>query len=233
MLARWVRRLPTPRGNHLRRRSYIVNVSRILTFLALFTSVACASSRSTPVRTVQQVVRSTARPPITVTIAPELTYLGHRHDSAMDGKAVYDQYIFSEIKDGQLGRTFIVHFEHVVPGIEFSFDYPRHTMVRLGRNEYLRQSWPVENWSLFQSESMTKLLRQHSVKAPSRWLVNRYVRAIGRDKRAEIILFYLEPATELPAAVADLAPGGRLRELWEEIQEDLARRADSVFTVTD
>jgi hypothetical protein len=162
-----------------------------------------------------------------------LSYIGHVRGSAMDGRAEYERYIFSELKDGQLGRTFIVHFEHVVPGIEFSFDYPRHTMVKLGRNEYLQQSWPVEDWPLFQSDSMTKLLRKHAVTAPSRWLVNRYVRAIGTDKRAEIILFYLEPAIELPAPVADLALGGSRRDLWGRIEEGLARRANAVFKITD
>lgn len=151
----------------------------------------------------------------------------------MSGRAVYDQYIFSEVSGGQLGRTFIVHFESAVPGTDFTFDYPRHTMVRIGQHEYLQQSWPIENWRLFQSDPMTKLLRKFAVTAPSRWLVNRYVRAVGKDRRAEIILFYLEPAGELPAAVPDLGLGGPRRDLWEPIAAALATRAKSVFTLKD
>ena len=208
-------------------------MSRLFACVVLLTSVACATSPATPVREVEQVVRSTAQPRIAVTVAPELSYLGHIQDSAMSGRAVYDQYIFSEVLGGQLGRTLIVHFESAVPGTDFTFDYPRHTMARIGRHEYLQQSWPIENWPLFQSDPMTKLLRKYAVSAPPRWSVIRYVRAVGKDKRAEIILFYLEPAGELPAAVADLGLGGSQRDLWEPIAAALATRAKSVFAVED
>jgi hypothetical protein len=208
-------------------------MSRLFACVVLLTSAACATSPGTPIRSVEQVVRSTAQPRITVTVAPELSYIGHIRDSAMSGRAVYDQYIFSEVSGGQLGRTFIVHFESAVPGTDFTFDYPRHTMVRIGQHEYLQQSWPIEDWRLFQSDPMTKLLRKHAVTAPSRWLVNRYVRAVGKDKRAEIILFYLEPAGELPAAVPDLGLGGPRRDLWEPIAAALATRARSVFALKD
>ncbi|HJQ39916.1 MAG TPA: hypothetical protein VKB93_22465 [Thermoanaerobaculia bacterium] len=201
---------------------------RTLVFLALASSLSAA-----PVRSVEQVVRSTAEPRLEIRIDPTLGYLGHIHRQAMGGKAEFDQYIFSETHGNQLGRTFIVHFEHALPGVDFSFDYPRLEMVKLGRNEYLHQTWPLENWSLFESDDMQRLLGSRALTAPSRWLVSRYVRAVGRAKRAEIILFYLEPAGELPAPISDLGLEGTKRALWEPIARALALRARSVFTVKD
>ena len=211
----------------------MIGMIRSVPVLLLLFSIACASSNAVPVRTVEQAVRSSADPRLLVSIVPELAYIGHLGGSAMGGKAEYEQYVFSEVSEGRLGRTFIVHFEHAVPGVDFSFNYPRHTMVRLGKHEYLQQSWPIEKWPLFESPEMKKLLAKISASAPQRWLVNRYVRAIGKEKRSEIILFYLEPAGDLPAAVEDLGLGGARRDLWEPIQRALAERANAVFEVRD
>ena len=201
-------------------------------FLPLVFLLATTLSAA-PVRTVEQIVRSTAEPRIEIRIEPAFAYIGHIHRQAMGGKAEFDQYIFSETRGNQLGRTFIVHFEHVLPGVDFEFDYPRLDMVKLGRHEYLHQTWPLENWSLFQSDDMLRLLESRALTAPSRWLVSRYVRAVDKQRRAEIILFYLEPAGELPAPIADLGLGGAQRALWEPIARALAVRAKSVFTIKD
>ena len=106
-------------------------------------------------------------------------------------------------------------------------------MVKLGRNEYLHQTWPMEDANLFRNADMLRLLESRALTAPKRWLVSRYVRAVGRAKRAEIILFYLEPAGELPAPICDLGLEGTKRDLWEPIARALAVRARSVFTVKD
>jgi hypothetical protein len=151
----------------------------------------------------------------------------------MGGRAEFEQHIFSDARDGQLGRTFIAHFERVLPGNDFAFDYPRLTMVQLGRHEYLHQSWPTDDWELFQSADMRRLLASRSLTAPARWLVNRYVRAVDRARQSELILFYLEPAGELPASVADLQLGGGGRDLWEPIGRELAERANAVFSIRD
>ncbi len=201
-------------------------------FLPLFLLLAFTVNAA-PVRTVEQIVRSTADPRIEIRIDPAFAYIGHIHRQAMGGKAEFDQYLFSETRGNQLGRTFIVHFEHVLPGVDFAFDYPRFDMVRLGRNEYLHQTWPLENWPLFQNDDMKRLLESRALTAPSRWLVNRYVRAVDKQRRAEIILFYVEPAGELPAPIADLGLGGTQRALWEPIARALAARATTVFTIKD
>lgn len=200
----------------------------LLALSILLTATAHAAQRS-----VEQVVRSSELPKIEVAIDPSLRYLGSYTQSAMGGKAEFEQYVFADARQGTLGRVLIVHFEHVVPGVDFEFDYPRLEMVRLGRHEYLHQSWPIEKWALFDSPAMKKMLGEHGLVAPATWLVDRYVRAVDPERRAEIILFYLEPATTLPAPVDQLGLGGAQRELWQPIASALASRARAVFQVRD
>jgi hypothetical protein len=203
------------------------------TLLLLFSaSFASAAPATHPQRGVEQIVTSSGSPQIEVVVDPELRYLGTYRQPAMEGRAEFEQYVFADARQRGLGRVFIVHFEHVLPGVDFSFKYPRFEMVRLGDHEYLHQSWPLEDWDLFRSPAMEQMLARDALQVPRTLLVDRYVRALDGGK-AEIILFYIEPAGELPAPAEDLGLAGAKRDLWKPIEGGLAERARAVFRVRD
>ena len=204
-----------------------------LRLLALLLITACASGSVPPVRSVWQQVRSSSNPRITIEVDPSLAYLGHVHQRAMNGRTEAEEYIFSELDHGSLNRTFIVHFEHVEAGATLLFRYPRMEMVRLGRHEYLHQSFPEKDWDLFTDAGMKALLANRGLTVPSTWLVSRWVRATDRALKSEIILFYLEPAGDLPAPIDDLRLAGRSRELWKPIDREITVRGREVFHLRD
>ncbi len=151
----------------------------------------------------------------------------------MAARAETEQFFFAESRDGRIRRMVVVHFEGIVPGVDFKFRYPRIRMETLGGKEYLHQSFPEEDWELFSTKPVADLLARWRLEAPKRWLVDRYVRAVDPELRHEVILFYLEPAAELPAPVDDLRLAGKSRALWEPIDKALTIRARSAFEILD
>ena len=149
----------------------------------------------------------------------------------MNGRARTEQFFFAESGDGQVRRMFIVHFEGAAPGVDLKFRYPRLRMEILGGEEYLHQSFPEEELDLLAARPVADLLAGAKLRIARRWLVDRYVRAVDPELRNEVILFYLEPAGELPAPVEDLGLAGKSRALWEPIDRDLSKRARAAFEI--
>ena len=184
-----------------------------------------------PRRGVEQLVTSTDLPKIAVRVDEALAFVGRVEGSAMDGRARTEQFFFAETREGSVRRMVVVHFEGAVPGAELHYRYPRLRMETLGGEEYLHQSFPEEDWDLFSSPPVAALFAGRKLALPGRWLVARYVRAVDPDLRHEVILFYLEPAGDLPAPVDDLRLAGKSRALWEPIDRDLALRARQAFEI--
>jgi hypothetical protein len=151
--------------------------------------------------------------------------------TAMNGRAEYEEFVFAEASQGQLSRVLIVHFEHAVPGSGLHFRYPQLEMVRLGAHEYLHQSYPAKDWDLFTSPSMTTLLRARGLTAPANWITSRYVRAGDESLKSEVIIFYTEPAPELPASFEDLGLAGKSRDLWLPFDRRLSEAGRTTFRI--
>jgi hypothetical protein len=202
-------------------------------FLALLVAAGppAPATQAPPHRQVEQLVTSTDLPKIAVRVDEALAFVGRVDGTAMDGRARTEQFFFAEAREGRVRRMVVVHFEGAIPGADLHFRYPRLRMETLGGDEYLHQSFPVEDWDLFASPKVAGLFASRKIELPSRWLVDRYVRAVDPDLRHELILFYLEPAGDLPAPVEDLGLAGKSRSLWELIDRELALRARTAFEV--
>ena len=183
-------------------------------------------------RRIEQTVHSDTLPRVSVSIDPALGYLG-RIDLDVGGRARAEQHLFGELRGGRLARAVIVHFEHFLPDNTHTFEYPRFRMVRLGRHEFLHQTWPLPDWELFRLPEMVRFLAGRGIEAGTDWIVSRYVRVVSDDRKHEFILFYVEAGASLPVPVADLRPGGPAREKWPAIEQGLIERADAAFDVRD
>ena len=183
-------------------------------------------------RRVEQTIHSDTLPRVSVSVDPSLGYLG-RLELDVAGRARAEQHLFGEVVEGRLGRALIVHFEHFLPDNPHTFEYPRLRMARLGRHEFLHQTWPLPDWDLFRLPEMVNFLERRGLQAGTDWIVSRYVRVVSNDRKHEFIIFYLEPGSTLSIPVADLRPGGQARGEWAAVERGLIERAAAAFRVTD
>jgi hypothetical protein len=205
-----------------------------LLLTSLFLGPALSQSR----RQEGQVVQSALNPAITVRVDPSLPFLG-RTELDIRGQARAEQFYFADVKDGKLGRTVIVHFEHFLPTNDRTFGYPTFRMVRLGAHDYLHQTWPVADFGMFAYEPVKEMLAARGITAERGWLVNRYARVVDDAQKHELLLFYLEPGSSAPVALEGLAavaePTGVPLQpgQWATIAAGLAERARAAISVED
>lgn len=201
----------------------------------LLSSLLLHSALTAPLesqRRVEQTIRSDTLPRVSVTVEPALGYLG-RLELDVGGRARAEQHLFGELRDGRLTRAVIVHFEHFLPDNDHTFEYPRLRMTRLGKHEFLHQTWPLPDWELFRLPEMVNFLGLRGIEAGHDWIVSRYVRVVSEDRKHEFIIFYLEAGASLPVPVAELRPEGRARSEWPAIERGLIARAAAAFEVRD
>ena len=89
-----------------------------LSVLTLITIFSVANSQNTS-REIKQIVISEQHPNIQIEVDPVLTYVGNVTFN-VDTIGVAEEYIFSDIRDGKMKRTLIVHFEHFLPANDLS-----------------------------------------------------------------------------------------------------------------
>jgi hypothetical protein len=176
-------------------------------------------------------VSSEQLPNIQIEVDTALTYIGNVSFD-VDTIARAEEYIFSEIHNGKMGRTLIVHFEVFHPDNDLKFNYPRFRMKKLGNHEYLHQIFYVPNFELFQTNELVNLFKDRALLYEADWMMNRYVRAVDLAKKNELILFYLEPASSFSIQIRDEADKSDPRETvlmpW---QKELSERALKSFNV--
>lgn len=210
--------------------------------IAFVAATLVGSAQATPARSVEaNVVRSSEAPHTNIAIDPSFQYLGHTQSVVMNNRATAEQFWFGKIENGRIVRAAIVHFEHWNDGVEGAFNYPTFRMRRLGANEYLHQSFPIENCSLV-TDDVRALLQEANAAIAPHCLATRFVRATTTDKRSEIILFFVEPTDAVDAEPEGLGPGGLPvgfdqpnppQTPWSVIDARLTREAIEVINVWD
>lgn len=193
-------------------------------------AVLCAQNQK---RTFTQTISSEQLPDIKIEVDPALTFVGSvSFDVDTIGRA--EEFIFSEIHNGKMGRTLIVHFEYFLPENDLKFNYPRFRMKTLGTHEYLHQIFYVKHFELFQTAELVDLFKDKGLLYDPDWMMNRYVRAVDTPKKNELILFYLEPANSFSSQVKDEAEKLDPRETaltpW---QKELSERALRSFKIIE
>ena len=157
----------------------------------------------------------------------------------MEGKAKVEQFIFGQVKQGKLGKTMIVHFEHFLPTNDLTFIYPRLHMATLGKHEFLNQTWAIKDYGLFKRDKVKEFLAKNGLQAEPDWLVNRYVRAVDENKKHELIFFYMEPASsvsipkDLIFPTEDLKADGKHKDEWQKITQALISRSMRSFNILE
>lgn len=190
-------------------------------------------------RVVRQTLISESLPKLKIKVDSSLKYLGRVEMDAMNGIAKVEQFFFGKVKQGKLGKMLIVHFEHALPTNDFKFGYPRLRMVTLGSHEFLNQTWAIKDYALLKREKVKEFLDKNGLQTEPDWLVNRYVRVVDENKKHELILFYMEPASsfsipkDLIFPIEDLASEGKHKDEWQKITQALISSSIKSFKILE
>jgi hypothetical protein len=207
-----------------------MQMCRFVFLAALFTNMCLYGNAQDPGRKITQVVSSTTNPKMQIEVDSNLSFLG-RIESNVDTIGKFEEFIFSEIKDGKPGRTLILHFEYFLPENKLHFIYPRFRMAKIGNYEYLHQIWFVRNFDLMAIKEVSGLFQSKGLPVEPDWLVNRYVRAVDQDKKHELIIFYLEPGSIVPEEIRKIGMGNMRQTDIDPWQADLKERANKTFRI--
>jgi hypothetical protein len=136
-------------------------------------------------------VRSDALPQLDIQVSDNFAWLGDI-TFPVDTVAVARQVVYGIADDGVLVRALIIHFEHFLPGLPNTFEYPPFPTVQLGGKDYLHQTWAFGDLGLFHQPELVALLQKYYLTAGTRWVMDRYVRVVPANPQYEVIIFYLE-----------------------------------------
>lgn len=175
-------------------------------------------------------------PRMEMTVDSALTYIGSLEFDLKQTARVERHVFGSRDSDGRPERLLIVQFESILPGKKDAYTFGIDHPTRLGACEYQTQTGPFSFHLAALARPGAEAERTKAFLAERKWpvdgesfVVARYARVVGADKRAEIIVFYYENVRLIDSLRSEPAPAlpsaGVLR--------DLEARARASFAIRD
>jgi hypothetical protein len=105
-------------------------------------------------------------------------------------------------------------------------------MKKIGAYEYLHQIFYVKDFTLLQTKELVDLFKNKGLDYESNWMLNRYVRAVDKELKYEMILFYLEPVSSFSEEIRDEAEKSDPRDIsMTHWQQEFSKRALDSFRI--
>jgi CubicO group peptidase (beta-lactamase class C family) len=190
------------------------------------------TSSQQPARSVKgQVLLSKETPRVSLEFDKGFKYVGG-HDFILYDVARAEQHFFVDAdQQGRIKRFYWVQFEGYLPGNNHSYKYKVNKTVKLGGLEFIADAYarnvkanpgrPDSDGSRARAFLEGKGYRMASDEIISQRLVH----LVDEAKRNELMVIYAEDLSTMNLTAADVAPGGRSAERWEEISTALLDRA--------
>lgn len=111
--------------------------------------------------------------------------------------------------------------------------------VRLGSHDWVHNTWAFDNAASarenpeYESDMTIRFLAEQGIELPSEFIMSRFVRAVGKDARRELILSYLEPLAAHGRSLADFPDGGPPSEAYDRLSEEVTERSMAIFRELD
>ena len=193
---------------------------------------------------------SVADPAMSVQIASDFEYLGsetfllgetheaeRHHFVILDGKEVSALLVFQfeRVLDGVPGQyEFNIPPEEDIAGSNYRFaSHP----VRLGSHEYVHNTWAFNNRESArenpgkESDRTLRLIERHDYRIDDGLIMARYVRAVGDDKRKELIVFYMESLQKNGHNIDDFPDGEPPTANFDNLSAAVVARARDAFEI--
>jgi hypothetical protein len=182
---------------------------------------------------------SEALPPLRLTTAPGLVYVGS-HPFRIGAIAEGERHLFAEAAGGGVRRLLVLQFESILPASTEEYRYRITNPVTLGGVPY-RHSVHFYRTSESLRESpegelalTVEFLRRHGLTLPDEQAMDRYARVVGADRRHELLIFYHESLADWgKGGVADLAVDGTPRPEAAELVRAFVERSRKSFRIEE
>jgi hypothetical protein len=192
--------------------------------------------------------RSTAEPALELTLPDSYTYLG-RLELTLEEAARVDRHLFAELDGGRLRSLVVLQFEHLLEGAEGSYHFTIPSgagaagsnyrfspeRIELGRSGYVHNTWAFD-WRADAAANPDKeggrtlrLLEERGLGVDAGWIMSRFVREVGPERRAELILFYMEPLDRRGHSLEELPDGGPATSRYDSLSAAVTSASLEVF----
>ena len=180
-----------------------------------------------------QILTSPELPKLQLRFAKTFKYVGG-HTFILYDVARAEQHFFVDAdKDGNVYRFYWIQFEGYLPNIPHHYNYTSPKSVNIGGLDFfadvaarkidLKQGRPDSDGNRAREFLTSKGFKIASDEV----MTQRLVHLLDKEKRNELLIFYLEVLTPTGFTSADLVEGGKAYDKWPWISEGLLRRAQS------
>lgn len=194
--------------------------------------VGAEGGSSQPHRTVVgQVLVSDALPALRIEVSKPLGYLG-AHDFRIGDVAAGTRYVFAEVKERTVRKLVIAQFEGFLPQSTEIYRYRFDTATPIAGLRFRENAFAFSNKEAAleqpngEAAGTVHFLEQHGLSVPDEWLVWRSLTLGSETRKNELILFYMEPAADFHARVAELG-----EEVPEKLAGGIAARAKKAYAI--
>ena len=186
------------------------------------------------IRTVKgQTLTSPELPALKIKFDKAFKYAGG-HTFILYDVARAEQHFFVDTdKNGNVSRFYWIQFEGYLPSNTHQYDYRSPKTVNIGgldffADVYARKVDPKQGRPDSDGNRAREFLLSKGFKTASdEVMMQRLVHLLGKDKRTELMVIYLEILTPTGLSSADLAAGGKAQDKWQAIADGLLQRAQS------
>jgi hypothetical protein len=191
-----------------------------------------------PARTVEgQVLTSTEKPAVRLRFGKEFKYVGSQDFILYDVARAEQHFFVDADKEGNIKRMYWVQFEGYLPSNTHTYRYKVNKTVKLGGLDFIADAYArnaktaKERPGSDGSRARAFLEGKGYRLAGDDALSQRLVHLVDEAKRDELMIIYREDLGAMGLTAADLAPGGRAADRWEEIARGVLERAQKGMEV--
>ena len=185
---------------------------------------------------VDHTIISPVLPALEIRVDATFTFVGLLRFN-LNETALVERFIFVDQQNSVTRRYFIVQFEGVFEGVDFTYQYGITNPIHLGHHAYSHSVWVYSNDESAhedpgaESDQTTRFLQERGYEVVDARAMSRFARIVDDNKRHEIIIFYEESLDSLGISRDDYEQLASDQKM--EFERALTERSLQNFQVTD
>ena len=187
-------------------------------------------------RVIDHTIFSDALPALEIMVDPAFEFVGIL-SFILKEIALVERVIFADRQSTDTTRLFIVQFEGILDGVDFTYKYQTTSPITLGKYDYQHGVYMYSNAESVrespgaESDRTTQFLQDKGYIHEDGLAMSRFARIVDDAHRHEIIIFYQETLSSIGLSLEmyDLLPP----EEQQAIGQALTERSLRNFRVTD